>query len=145
MVEFAIVVTVLLLIVVGVLYFGRYLSYSTDMTHLANEAARFQAVNVNPGAGSQTLDQYVQKQAFGELANGSNDVSKLQVWIYPNGGGTTAGQNQPLTACVQATFHFLPILNLPNVTITRSATLVAEVTSTTPDSTSAATSAGCPT
>src|SRR5438105_2786343 len=46
-VEFALVVTPILLIVFGILDFGRALNYYNDMTQLAGQAARAAAVNTN--------------------------------------------------------------------------------------------------
>jgi Flp pilus assembly protein TadG len=116
MVEFAIVVPVLLLIVVGILYFGRFLNYSSDATHLASEAARWAAVNVNPGSTNQlpcsSLQTCVQVQAdSGEFQQGTGDVSHAaKVCItFPNG---SANVGDPVQATVSATFQVVPFLNL---------------------------------
>lgn len=64
MVEFALVLPLLMMLVIGILDFGKAFNYWIDETHLANEAARWAAVNNNPGAGAgQSLQQYIQSQA----------------------------------------------------------------------------------
>src|SRR5438067_9774474 len=59
-VEFAVVLPVLLLMVFGILDFGRAMNYDNDATHLANEGARWAVVNFNPGSGS--LPDYIKSQ-----------------------------------------------------------------------------------
>ena len=50
LVEFAFVLPLLLVLVLGIADFGRAFNYWIDSTHLANVAARYAAVNKNPGA-----------------------------------------------------------------------------------------------
>jgi Flp pilus assembly protein TadG len=129
MVELVIVAPVLLAILFGILYFGRFMNYASAETHLAAEAARWAAVNVNPGSG--TLQSYVLAQAPAELQNGSTDVpTPAQVYIYyPSGSSGASGQ--AVRACVTATIHFIPILGLANQTITETATMRLEQTPST--------------
>lgn len=131
MAEFAVVVPVLLLIIVGILTFGRYENYSNQETQLAEEAARWAAVNSNPSTSSQTLQSYVQSQATGELENGSSDVTTpVQVYIYyPTGSSNTVGSS--VRACVTATVKFLPILGtVTSATIAEVATMRIEQAAT---------------
>jgi Flp pilus assembly protein TadG len=69
--EFALVLPVLLLLLLGMVDFGKAINYWIDETHLANEGARLAVVNNNPGAGLPTplkLQQYLLNQAdTGEL------------------------------------------------------------------------------
>lgn len=131
MVEFALVATVLLLLVFGILYFGRYINYATDQTHLANEAARWAAVNLNPGSTNGrscgSLQTCVQVQAdSNELrTGGTNDVpNPAQVCItFPNG---TSNVGDPVQAKVTAKFQFLPLFNLAPITVSESATMRLE-------------------
>jgi Flp pilus assembly protein TadG len=52
-VEFAIVIPLLLLLVVGIFEFGKAFNYWIDLNHLANEGARWAAVDkVPPYAGN---------------------------------------------------------------------------------------------
>ena len=60
--ELALVMPVLLLILLGMIDFGKAINYWVDETHLANEGARLAVVNNNPGAGLPTpanLQQYI--------------------------------------------------------------------------------------
>ena len=50
--EFALVLPLLLLLLLGMIDFGKAINYWIDETHLANEGARWAAVNKNPGSGS---------------------------------------------------------------------------------------------
>ena len=55
----------LLLLILGIIDFGKAINYWIDNTHLANEGARFAMVNKNPGAGlgtPKTLQQYILDQ-----------------------------------------------------------------------------------
>ncbi len=136
LIEFALVLPLLLLIVMGIIYFGRYENYANDEVQLASSAARWASVNVNPGsASSLTLQQYVAKQASPELVNGSNDVTAIKVYIYYPSGSTGA-VNQPVRACVTNTLNFIPILGLTSSTMVQTATMNMEQAQTnwTPDS-----------
>jgi Flp pilus assembly protein TadG len=136
LVEFALVLPLLLLIVMGILYFGRYENYANDETQLASSAARWAAINVNPGSGSGlTLQQYVAQQASPELKSGSGDVTAIKVYIYYPSGSTGA-VNQPVRACVTNTLNFIPILGLTSSTMVQTATMNVEQAQTawTPDS-----------
>jgi Flp pilus assembly protein TadG len=48
LVEFVLVLPLLLVLLFGMLDFGKAFNYWIDETHLANEGARFAAVNKNP-------------------------------------------------------------------------------------------------
>jgi hypothetical protein len=67
LVEFVLVLPLLLVILFGMLDFGRVFNYWIDATHLANEGARFAVVNNNPDT-SGTLQAYIQQQ--GDTWNG---------------------------------------------------------------------------
>lgn len=126
LIEFAIVVPVLILIVMGILYFGRYESYANDEQQLASSAARWAAINANPGSGSSlTLQQYVAQQASPELQGGGGDVSAIKVYIYYPSGST--GQvGQAVRACVTNSVNFIPVLGLSSSTMVQTATMAVE-------------------
>ena len=144
---------VLMLIILGILYFGRYESYSTQMTQLAEQGARDAAVdyqvpagtvvgtqNCVTGASAPTLSGtaipnnlacFIASQATGELAgSGSADVQALQVNVQC-GTGTAAvcaaGSN--VTVCTKATVQF-PFLPIKAGTIYQSATMRVETAGT---------------
>jgi Flp pilus assembly protein TadG len=127
MVEFAILVTVLLTIVIGILFFGRFLNYSIDENHLANEAARWAAVAQGPSnCTTGTLADCVKSQAAQELRTGSNDVtSPIQVCVV-NGPGGSGNVGDPVKVIVKSTFHFLPFLGIGDITDTETATMRLE-------------------
>jgi Flp pilus assembly protein TadG len=109
LVEFAVVLPVLLLIIVGIMTFGRYENYSIQETNLASQAVRWAAVNNNPSS-TKSLQSYVQSQVTGELANGSSDVTApVQVYLYyPTGSSNTVGS--AVRACVVSTVKLVPML-----------------------------------
>ncbi len=127
LIEFAIVLPILLLLIFGIFYFSLFMNYSNDETHLASEAARFAAVNSNPGSGSgQSLQQYVLSQAPGGLTSTNGDVtSPAKLYLYfPTGSSGSAGD--ALRACVTATVQFLPLFGLASQKITQTATMRLE-------------------
>jgi Flp pilus assembly protein TadG len=130
LVEFAVVLPVLMLIIVGILTFGRYENYANQETQLASSGARWASVNVNPST-SQTLQAYIQSQTSGELLNGSSDVSSpVEVFIYyPTGSSNTVGNS--VRVCVTATVRLLPMLgSVSSATIAEVATMRIEQAAT---------------
>ena len=77
MVEFALIVPVFLLLVIGIISFGRVYFVWNDANHLANETARWAAVDQNPyapvgatppGTGGRTLQQHVCDNGFADAS-----------------------------------------------------------------------------
>jgi Flp pilus assembly protein TadG len=131
LVEFALVLPLLLILVFGMLEFGKAFNYWIDTTHLANEAARWAVVNNNPGAG--TLQEYIKSQANTiELRDGgtasipSGDEAEVCI-SFPSG---TDNVGDPVHVTVTATYHWIPFvgdrIGSANVTITGSATMRLE-------------------
>jgi Flp pilus assembly protein TadG len=133
LVEFALVLPLLLVLLLGMLDFGKAFNYWIDETHLANETARWAVVNKNPGSG--TLQEYVQQQAdTPELRNGgtSSVTSPLQICIsFPSG---TANVGDPVHVTASVTYNWLPFLGtrigITQTTITGSATMRLEAVPT---------------
>jgi Flp pilus assembly protein TadG len=124
LVEFAIVLPVLVLIILGILYFGRYEDYANQETQLAEEGVRWAAVANNPSTTGQTLQNYILSQAQPELRNGDSDVTAAKVYIYyPTGSGNTVGN--PIRVCVVSTFQ-LPFLSTSE-TVAQTGTMRVEV------------------
>jgi Flp pilus assembly protein TadG len=129
LVEFALVLPLLLVLLLGMLDFGKAFNYWIDSTHLANEGSRWAVVNKNPGSG--TLQQYIQQQAdTPELRNGgtSSVPSPLQICIsFPNG---TANVGDPVHVTASTTYNWLPFLGsrlgITATTITGSSTMRLE-------------------
>jgi len=72
LVEFVLLLPIFLMLVFGMIEFGRAFNYWIDMTHLANEGARYAAVNRWPGCPSNDLSactapaqlrEYIQQRA----------------------------------------------------------------------------------
>jgi Flp pilus assembly protein TadG len=131
LVEFALVLPLLLILVFGMLEFGKAFNYWIDTTHLANEGARWAVVNHNPGAG--TLQEYVKGRANTlELRDGGTSSipagDEAEVCIsFPNG---SANVGDPVLVTVTATYHWLPFvadrISSASVTISGSATMRLE-------------------
>lgn len=126
LVEFAVVLPIFILLILGILYFSRYENYANQETQLAEQGVRWAAINVNPGSSSspaQTLQQYIQSQASGELANGSGDVTTpLRAWIYYSPSGQTA----VVRVCVTAKVTFPTPIGVPSTVIAESASMHTE-------------------
>jgi Flp pilus assembly protein TadG len=133
LVEFALLLPVLMLVLVGILYFGRAMNYDEQETHLVNEAVRYAAVDQVPAGATGTLGQWVRSQVdSSELANSTGSVSGTQVCIGYGSGGTAVGG--PVTVTMKFTFSWVPVLNIKaaSTTIQRSATMRIEASPTDP-------------
>jgi Flp pilus assembly protein TadG len=130
LVEFALVLPVLILLLFGIIDFGKAFNYWIDQTHMANTGARYAVVNKNPGGGS--LQEYIRSLSdTGELRNGGTTSvpSAVQVCIsFPS--GATVGQ--PVRVTTSVTYNWLPVLGLgaTSSTITASATMRLETVPT---------------
>lgn len=128
LVEFALVLPLVLVLLFGIIDFGRAYNYWVDETHLANQAARFASVNHRPDS-AQTITQYVKGQGTTtELRNGTGQVSPgLKLCI-----ATSGVVGDPVTVNATATYHWLSILGLNTLStpITGSATMRVEATPT---------------
>jgi Flp pilus assembly protein TadG len=129
--EFALILPVLMLLLIGMLDFGKAYNYWIDQTHLANEGARWAAVNKNPGGISMSLQQHIASKAnTDELRDGgtSSVASALGVCIdFPN---TSSNVGEPVRVRVSTTYAWLPIIgdkiSVLQTTITGSATMRIE-------------------
>jgi Flp pilus assembly protein TadG len=131
--ELALVLPFLLLLILGMLDFGKAFNEWMSSTHLANEGARLAAVNYCPNPGSDSsgnltcdwssigctagnpntcLARYIDNQTMSELKNGrtaspyapAQNAAKVCI-SYPNGTATKVGD--PVTVQVQVTYHWL--------------------------------------
>jgi Flp pilus assembly protein TadG len=123
LVEFALVLPVLLLMLMGMLFVGEALNESIDSTHLVGVAARYAAVNENPSTSGQTLQQYI-----ASLAD-SADLKTACVGIsFPNG---TDNVGDPVTVTMKSTYSWIPLLKLGvSSQIVRTATMRLEAVPT---------------
>jgi Flp pilus assembly pilin Flp len=128
LVEFALVLPLLLVLILGIADFGRAFNYWIDSTHLANVAVRYAAVNKNPAA-SGSLQRHMELQATTkELREGSSQQTPVDVCVsFPV--GTNVGD--PVKVEVKSTWSWLGYLVdrvglAPETTIRGSATMRLE-------------------
>jgi Flp pilus assembly protein TadG len=129
--EFALILPLLMLLLMGMLDFGKAYNYWIDQTHLANEGARWAAVDKNPAGVTMTLQQYIASKAnTGELKDGgtSSISNPLGVCIaFPAG---TSNVGNPVEVRVSTTYTWLPIIgdkiSILQTTIDGSATMRIE-------------------
>ena len=116
LVEFVLVLPLVLLLLFGMIDFGKAFNYWNDETHLANEAARYAVVNKNPLGGSSLEAAIKQEADSAELRKGCGSCSigtpGIDVkFCFVKGitpADTAAGQ--PLRATVSAKYHWLAYL-----------------------------------
>jgi Flp pilus assembly protein TadG len=123
LVEFTLVLPVLVLLVFGSLDIGKAYNYWIDATQLANEGARWAAVNGSPDPGQPNFLAAIRNQAdSAELRNGSTSSvpNPLQVCVHFPSGSSQVGQ--PVEVTVTSDYQFmsfiaskLSVLNAPVV------------------------------
>ena len=148
LVELALVLPLLLLLVFGMVDVGKAVNYWNDETHLANEAARYAAVNNSGDAGwpgeldktnpAHKLNTWLKTQAdSGELRNGGGSIagSGLTVCIWFPNGSSHHDVGDPVQVKLRATYTWLgylvngplaPFKNKTNQTLSASATMRLE-------------------
>src|SRR2546421_11767950 len=147
LVEFALVLPLVLLLLLGMIDVGKAVNYWNDETHLANEAARAAAVNNSPDpnwAANKTTTSYkintaIKNQAdSNELQTGgtSSIPSPMTVCVYfPN---TTHKVGDPLKVVVKVQYNWLGYLvgrrggSLPSSQLTATSTMRIEQAPTAP-------------
>lgn len=109
LVEFALILPVLMLVLFGLLDFGKALNYWNNDTHLAAEGARWAVVNTNPGSG--TLQQYIQQQV--DSASDTAAPPPVVCIAFPTNPATgTSGQvGDPVTVTVKRTYNWIPFVS----------------------------------
>ena len=119
MTEFALILPIFMLVVAGVLAFGRAFFYWIDANHLANETARWAVVDRNPyAANGETLQEHARDASSVEFRN------DVDVCIdFPD--GTPAVGNR-VRVRIQKPFSFVPILDIAPITIRGSSTMRIE-------------------
>ena len=125
LVEFALVLPLTLILVFGILDFGKAFNYWINETHQANTGARFAVVNKNPGeAEGLTLQEYVK---------GLGDTTELraaaQVCIgFPDGTSEVGDPVRMTVTYIQDWMPFLDLhIGLTETTIVSEATMRIEV------------------
>jgi Flp pilus assembly protein TadG len=115
MVEFALVLPVFLLVLLGMVDMGKAISYWNDQTHLANEAARFAVVNSAPTPGL-SIETYIKNQAVtpelknGGTGDGTVDSPGIVVkFCFPN-GAAAHNIGDPVKVTVTSTYRWFGYL-----------------------------------
>ncbi len=137
--EFALVLPLVLVLLLGMIDAGKAVNYWNDETHLANEAARVAAVNKNPGPPATLNDTILDQADSDELKNGNStsipQVDKLKICIwFPNKATLPSPDyyavGQPVQVVVTAKYHWLGYLVgkglLPSSTLRATSTMRLE-------------------
>jgi len=117
LVEFALILPILLLVVLGIIDLGKAFGYKNDATNLANQAARLATVNQCPG-GCTSIEHWVMMQApSDELRSGGDSIGGhgLQditaiTFTFPDSGHHCVGD--PVKATVRVHYNWLNLLKL---------------------------------
>ena len=113
LVELALALPVLLLLVVGIVDLGRALGYKNDMTHLANSAARYAAVNSKPTGytGQTAIRDGVRAGAPDNLRLGTGPIAGVVQILFEFPQGPAAHcVGDPVLVRVQAHYNWLGFL-----------------------------------
>ena len=125
LVEFALILPVFVVLVVGIIQFGVGLNYWLDMQRIANQGARWAVVNKFPGCtstpdtpcASPNLQEYL---ALEPISGGLNPCVNIS---FPD---TTDEVGDPVKVELAIPFTFVPILKLGTIKLTADATMRLE-------------------
>ena len=131
LVEFALVLPLFLLLLLGMFDFGKVFNYWIDGTHLSHEGARYAAVGKNPGPGGTLAESIKQRADTSELRNGGSSVTATGVRVcvgFPLG---TSQVGDPVEVNVEFTYRFLNYVtamtpDLTSTTVTNKSTMRIE-------------------
>jgi Flp pilus assembly protein TadG len=114
LVEIALVLPVLLVVLFGMLHFGKVFNYWNDATHLTAEAARFAAVNRKPDpANSASLQEQIRGQADAdELRNGGTDSVAAPATVCVDFPAGTSNVGDPVRVRMTFSYRWMPFLRL---------------------------------
>ena len=130
LVEFALIAPLFLVLVVGIIQFGIGLNYWLDLNRIANQGARWAAVdkypNCNGTVGSpgcrtapdETLETYLESEP---ISGGLQALIKI---CFEDSAAGAVGE--PVTVEAATRFQFLPILDMFTVTLRGQATMRIE-------------------
>ena len=121
LVEFALILPILLLLVIGIFDFGSAFNSKNDLNFLANTAARYAEVNSCTPCGTQTIADYVKSTADTSQLGSSLTIT----FCLPNG---TSDVGDPLQASATGTFPWAAGAKLPGLPDFGSARLTSTVT-----------------
>ena len=125
LVEFALIAPLFLVLVVGIIQFGIGLNYWLDLNRIANQGARWAAVDKypdcdgvvgSPGCVTPTLVDYLESEP---VSGGLQPTATICFETTPVVG-------QAVTVRVESPFTFLPIMDLGTITLRGKATMRIE-------------------
>jgi hypothetical protein len=131
LVEFALIAPLFLLLVVGIIQFGIGLNYWLDLNRIANQGARWAAVDKYPNCNgdpasatcsSPTLVEYLES----EPVSGGLKPDATICFEVPASPAVAGTVGQPVTVKVESDFTFLPILDLGTIRLRGRATMRIE-------------------
>jgi Flp pilus assembly protein TadG len=127
LVEFALILPLLLTLVLGIFDFGTAYNYQNDMSQLANEAARYAAVQgcngCAPGNPNTEIPAIVKADAdTGALRDPTHGVTICLFWP----AGSTGAKGDAVKVLVEKNYSWVPYLHLSKTKITASATMRME-------------------
>jgi hypothetical protein len=128
MVEFAIILFPLLLLVAGIIQFGIALNYWLDMQRIANQGARWAAVDCGqkavtpllPNPCSPSLQQTLRNEA---LSAGLEDSVTVEICFPPPATGQVG---EPIKVRLETDFNLVPILGVRTLKLGADATMRLE-------------------
>ena len=148
LVEFALILPILLVVVLGIVDFGRAVNYWNGETSMANDLARIVSVGTwptsGPCTGSETsFNAYVScaltnQYGINTVSSGSNGLSGVTACVS---APTPTTPGTPVTVKISGSYGWLPIFKFSTAaTITGSATipLVNAITASTMNTQTAA-------
>jgi hypothetical protein len=112
--EFSLVLLPVVLILLGIAWFGIALNDWIDETHLANEGARYAAVNQNPGGTNVSLEEWITSQI--RLGNPGCE-SKCQEHAEAKICSPTSTAGDWVEVKLKYPYNWLPIFKLSSTEI----------------------------
>jgi Flp pilus assembly protein TadG len=111
--EFALVLPVLILVLFGMIEFGRGFNYWNDATHISAEGARFAVVNRKPDpTDANSLQVQLRNQAdTTELRGGGSTALPTPAQVCVDFPAGTSKVGDPVRVTMRFTYHWMPVLD----------------------------------
>jgi len=131
LVEFALVLPILLVLLLGMIDLGKAFNFWIDQTHLSAEGARWAVVNKNPGPGASLAESIRLQADTDELRDGGTPSIPDALSVCVAGSGVVG---DPVTVTVSTTYNWLPFLGphlggVTSTSLSSTATMRIEQTS----------------
>jgi hypothetical protein len=123
LVEFALILPLFLMIVVGIIQFAVGLNYWLDMQRLANQGARAAAVNCGLGGNQCTPD--LQTRLEEDVVSRGNDPDVVICYVPPF-NSPTPGVGDAVRVELTTRYRLAAIVNLAKIDLTATATMRLE-------------------